>query len=140
VSPTPVWVAYGLVSANDLFCYQLQRTALMVCRVSGLAPEARVLMLPNWYATATPTQIAKLICAVLIFISVSWWATVLALVVPVAAIPMLPVDHAANVNRMRRHVQSSRTGLDLHEAGVLLNALEKYEAASREAYQRRQAL
>ena len=131
MDPAILWTAYAAVVINDHYCYLLQRTALMVCRHANSPEEARFSMLPDWYKTAGPTQLLKWVILVLLFIKVSWIAALLGGILPTFVGPMLPIDHASNLPKFRRHLQGLLGAGDTAVAETLLAAIGEYETEMR---------
>jgi hypothetical protein len=117
-------VVWGLLGWNDHYCFSLQRTALLVCRSAGLGEEWRFAMLPKWYRTASPSVAGKWVAVLAIGVLESWGAAILMAVAQPIYSALAPINHGANLLRLRKAIGTS--GLDPDISAVLTDALDSF--------------
>jgi len=98
---------WALLGWNDHYCFTLQRTALLVCRSSGIPEQVRFLMLPRWYRTASPTVAAKWAVVLAIGFLESWWAAILMALAHSMYSALAPTNHRVNLRKLRKAVSTS---------------------------------
>lgn len=101
---TFMYMIFGVAAAIELYFFMMQRSALEISRAAGINLRDGKRMLPLWYVTVWPVQIAKWGSLIAIALEIHWGMALVLLALTFILTAIVPIPHHHFIPLFRRKV------------------------------------
>ena len=99
-----MYTTFGVAAAIELYFFMMQRSALEISRAAGIDRRDGRKMLPLWYMTVWPVQIAKWGSLIAIALEIHWGTALVLLALTFILTTIVPIPHQHFIPLFRRKV------------------------------------